>query len=291
VQSDGIYLDGTFGRGGHAAAILNLLSSKGRVIALDRDPEAAIFAQTYFGNDQKFCFVQKNFAQFTEVLKFYNLLGCVQGILLDIGMSSPQLDDPDRGFSFRNDGPLDMRMDPDSGVSAAEWLAKVPEKELAQVLKTLGEERYSRRIANAIVTARKTLNIHRTRQLADIVASAIPFHEVGQHPATRCFQAIRIHINNELEALQSALDQTPQALARGGRLVIISFHSLEDRLVKRFMRRQSQGTLIPPEVPVTADQSDATLRIIGKALRPGSEEIRINPRARSATMRVAERLA
>jgi 16S rRNA (cytosine1402-N4)-methyltransferase len=291
IQSEGVYLDGTFGCGGHTEAILNLLNSKGRIIALDRDPQAAVFAKMHFGNDQRFCFIQKNFARLAEVLECYHLLGCVQGILLDIGMSSPQLDNPDRGFSFRHDGPLDMRMDPTHGVSAAEWLAKVSEKELAQVLKKLGEERFSRRIANTIVMTRKVMEINRTRQLADIVASVIPVHEAGQHPATRSFQAIRIHINNELEALQSALDQTLRALAPGGRLVVISFHSLEDRLVKRFMRRHSQGTAIPPEVPVTAAQSDATLRIIGKSLQPGSLEIRHNPRARSARMRVAERLA
>ena len=290
VQPDGAYLDGTFGRGGHTTAILKLLGAGGCLLALDRDPEAMMFAQTQFAHYPQLHFEQRNFAELAEVVSQHHLLGKLQGILLDIGVSSPQLDDPQRGFSFRHDGPLDMRMEPTSGRSASDWLARVKETELAQVLKTLGEERYHRRIAQAIVAARLLKPITQTRQLADIIAAAVPTYETDQHPATRTFQAIRIYVNRELEALQLALAQAVQALAPGGRLVVISFHSLEDRLVKRFMRQQAKGTELPPEVPVTVSDSDATLKVVDR-IRPGSEEIRNNSRARSATMRIAERLA
>ena len=289
IQPNGAYLDGTFGRGGHTGAILEQLGSDGYLLALDRDPEAMTVAQTRFADYPQFYFEQRNFAELIDVVSQHHLLGRLQGILLDIGVSSPQLDDPGRGFSFRHDGPLDMRMEPSSGISASEWLAKVGEIELAQILKTLGEERYHRRIAKIIVTARATQKITQTKQLADIIKAALPHYETDQHPATRTFQAIRIYINDELNALQSALEQSIPALANGGRLVVISFHSLEDRLVKRFMRRQAKGTELPPEIPVTATYSDATLKIIAR-VRPNQDEIRNNPRARSATMRVAERL-
>lgn len=290
VQPEGAYLDGTFGRGGHTRAILELLNAKGFLLALDRDPEAMLFAQAEFTCYQQFHFEQRNFSELADVVSQYHLSGRLQGVLLDIGVSSPQLDDPQRGFSFRHNGPLDMRMETTSGTSAGEWLAHVSESELAQVLKTLGEERYHRRIARAIVTARLAEPITHTKQLADIIATATPGYEPDQHPATRTFQAIRIRINGELEALQEGLKQSIQVLAPGGRLVIISFHSLEDRLVKRFIRQQTKGTEFPPEVPVTASDSDATLKNLGR-FRPSHDEIRNNPRARSATMRVAERLA
>lgn len=294
VRPDGSYLDGTFGRGGHASEILKLLDPTGYLIALDRDPEAIMFAKTRFADYPQFCCEQRNFSELLTVVSEHQLLGKLQGVLLDVGVSSPQLDAPERGFSFRHNGPLDMRMESSTGISASAWLAQVSEAELAEVIKTLGEERYHRRIAKAIIAARSSAAITQTGQLADIIKAALPRYESDQHPATRTFQAIRIYINDELNALQSALDQSVQVLAAGGRLVIISFHSLEDRLVKRFMRRQAKGRELPPDLPVTAAQQaavqGATLKIIAR-VRPNDDEILNNPRARSATMRVAERLA
>jgi len=292
IRAGGIYIDGTFGRGGHARAILARLDSHGRLLAIDKDPEAVAAARAEFASDRRFTIAQGSFAMLEQIARSGSVTGDVDGILLDLGVSSPQLEDPARGFSFMSDGPLDMRMDPGQGQSAADWLASVDEGELDRVLRVLGEERYHRRIARAVVTARARTPIMTTKQLAALVGAAVPSREKHKHPATRTFQAIRIHINRELEDLDAALQQSLGVLAAGGRLVVISFHSLEDRIVKRFMREQSSGAdKLPPDLPVRDAQIPRTLRLVGKPLRPGADEVAANPRARSAIMRVAERLA
>lgn len=290
IVPDGVYVDGTFGRGGHARAILKELGPQGRLIAFDKDPEAVRVAQALSNNDKRFSIKQGSFTMLEPTLVSMGLSGKVDGILLDLGVSSPQLDDASRGFSFLKEGPLDMRMDPGSGISAAEWLATVSESELAEVLRDLGEERYHKRIARAIVQSRQEAPIETTTRLAEIVKAANPRWEKHKHPATRAFQAIRIYINRELEDVQNVLQQAVNVLAAGGRLVVISFHSLEDRIVKRFIRDQSRGKQLPPDLPVTTDEMDITLKSAGKAIVAGEEELKVNPRARSAVMRVAERV-
>ncbi len=290
LRSDGVYVDGTFGRGGHARAILQRLGPEGRLIAFDKDPDAVEAGKKLVAEDARFAIERGSFAMLEQQVANRNLARKVDGILLDLGVSSPQLDEPVRGFSFTREGPLDMRMDPDSGISAADWLANASEQDIAAVLKTFGEERHARRIARAIVTARTQAPIRTTGRLAEIVAHANPSHEKGKHPATRTFQAIRIFINRELEDLEACLPQAVNVLAPGGRLVVISFHSLEDRIVKRFMREQARGDVFPPGVPVTQDQLHPTLRLVGKAVYSSDEEVAANPRARSAVMRIAERL-
>ncbi|MEE4377343.1 MAG: 16S rRNA (cytosine(1402)-N(4))-methyltransferase RsmH [Candidatus Competibacteraceae bacterium] len=291
IRPDGVYVDGTFGRGGHSAAILAALGETGWLLALDRDPQAGQFAQTQFGNDPRFIFERCPFGRLAEVAERHGFNGRVHGILLDVGVSSPQLDNPQRGFSFVKEGPLDMRMDPTTGESAAQWLAHCSEETLSQVLKTLGEERFHRRIARAVTQARLQEPLSNTLQLARIISAAVPTREPGKHPATRSFQAIRIFLNQELEELQTTLQQTLQLLAPAGRLVVISFHSLEDRLVKRFIREQVNGPGLPHDLPVTQSQLRTTLKQITRAVRPSPTEVARNPRARSAVMRVAERLA
>jgi 16S rRNA (cytosine1402-N4)-methyltransferase len=290
IRADGVYVDGTFGRGGHAGAILARLGPQGRLLAMDRDPEAVLSAQRQFGDDPRFEMEQGAFTMLNRLVSQRRLTGQVNGMLLDLGVSSPQLDDARRGFSFTDDGPLDMRMDPDAGLSAAQWLAQADEREISDVLFEFGEERHARRIARAIIRARETAPLRTTRQLAELVAAAVPQREPHKHPATRSFQAIRIFINRELEELQSVLEQAPGILAREGRLVVISFHSLEDRIVKRFIRNEYRGELSPPGLPVTGASHVPRLRPVGKAIRPGREEIAVNPRARSAVLRIAERL-
>jgi len=290
VQPAGVYLDGTFGRGGHSRLILQRLGEKGRLIAIDKDPEAIAFAHKTLIEDKRFNIVWGSFAMLAEVAEQAGVMGRVNGILLDLGVSSPQLDQAQRGFSFLQDGPLDMRMDPESGQSAADWLAQAETQEIADVLKIYGEERHARRIARAIVQARSEQPIHTTKTLADVIAAANPSWEKGKHPATRSFQAIRIYINRELDDLRACLDQVIEVLAPGGRLAIISFHSLEDRIVKRFMRDQAKGDCFPPGVPVTQAQLQPKLRLVGKAMRANEQEVEANPRARSAVLRVAERL-
>lgn len=290
VQPAGVYLDGTFGRGGHSRLILQRLGEKGRLIAIDKDPEAIAFAHKTLIEDKRFNIVRGSFAMLAEVAEQAGVMGRVNGILLDLGVSSPQLDQAQRGFSFLQDGPLDMRMDPESGQSAADWLAQAETQEIADVLKSYGEERHARRIARAIVQARSEQPIHTTKALADVIAAANPSWEKGKHPATRSFQAIRIYINRELDDLRACLDQVIEVLAPGGRLAIISFHSLEDRIVKRFMRDQAKGDCFPPGVPVTQAQLQPKLRLVGKAMRANEQEVEANPRARSAVLRVAERL-
>jgi 16S rRNA (cytosine1402-N4)-methyltransferase len=289
IKPAGIYVDATFGRGGHAAAILQQLGDQGRLLAMDRDPEAVKVARQRFADEPRFEIEQGPFAGLYDVLAGQGLLGRIDGLLLDLGVSSPQLDDAGRGFSFRQNGPLDMRMDPTTGISAAEWLAHASEAEIVTVLRDFGEERYARRIARAIVAARQQAPIESTAQLAAIVAAANPAWEKGKDPATRSFQALRIHINHELEQLQQCLAHVVEMLAVGGRLAVISFHSLEDRMVKRFIRRLSQGEAIPRGLPVTGEQQNIRLRRIGRAQHASQLEVADNPRARSAVLRVAEK--
>ena len=284
VRADGSYLDGTFGRGGHSREILSLLSPAGRLIAVDKDPAAEASAQA-LSTDSRFQFFAGSFAEISNFVSD----GSLDGILLDLGVSSPQLDDATRGFGFSGDGPLDMRMDTRSGMTAAQWIASAPEQEIADVIKTYGEERFAKRMASAIVKVRVDTPITGTRQLASIIAEANPKWEPNKHPATRAFQAIRIFINRELEDLELALASMVDKLAIGGRLVVISFHSLEDRIVKRFMRDQARGIQLPRHVPVVDSDAGKTLNLIGKAIKPSDEEIARNPRSRSAVMRVAER--
>ena len=290
IDSDGIYVDGTFGRGGHTEAMLRQLGPQGRLLSIDKDPDAVRTAQARFGADTRFAVERGSFARLQEFVVQRAWSGQVRGVLLDLGVSSPQLEDARRGFSFQNDGPLDMRMDPDSGMSVAQWLARAQEREIGDVIKEFGEERFARRIARSIVEARVTVPILTTLQLTEIVSAAVPRREPGKHPATRSFQALRIFINHELDDLAAALTQALDVLAEGGRLVVISFHSLEDRIVKQFFRDQAVGDNFPRGLPVTADQMRPRLRLVGKASYPSESEINVNPRARSAVMRVAEKL-
>jgi len=290
IKANGHYVDGTFGRGGHSGALLSRLNQEGRLLALDKDPAAIAEAEHSFRDESRFTIRQASFANLKQEVTTTGWLGQVDGILLDLGVSSPQLDDATRGFSFQQEGPLDMRMDPTQGQSAADWLATAREQDIAQVIKEFGEERFSKRIARAIVNARQEQPIATTGQLAAIVAAAVPTREPGKDPATRSFQAIRIFINKELDDLKTCLDDVLDVLKPGGRLVVISFHSLEDRLIKRFIREQEKGDSYPPDLPVTQLQLHPRLRAVGKPVRPTDEEVRTNPRARSAIMRVAERL-
>ena len=288
IQPTGVYIDATFGRGGHSQAILQRLQRPGWLLALDKDPEAAQVAQPLLG--ELFKFELSSYARLQAVAEAYHCKGCVNGVLLDCGVSSPQLDDPARGFSFLRDGPLDMRMNPAASQTAAQWLARIEEKTLAAVIKEYGEERYAKRIARAIVMARREKPIERTVQLAEIVSRAHPNWEAHKHPATRTFQAIRIVINNELEELTTCLQASLSCLAPGGRLLVISFHSLEDGIVKKFIRKQVSGDTYPKEVPITTAALKPTMRWVVKKVNPTKEEIKNNPRARSAVLRVAEKL-
>jgi len=289
LRSTGVYVDCTFGRGGHSRLVLARLGPGGRLIALDRDPEAVSAAADI--EDPRFTIIHGAFGQLAERLEAIGVTR-VHGILLDLGVSSPQLDAAHRGFSFMRDAPLDMRMDTTQGPTAAEWLATAPEAEIREVIKKYGEERFAKPIAAAIVAARARRPLGTTRQLAALVAEAVPTREPRQDPATRTFQALRIHVNQELQELSLALPQCVELLEPGGRLVVISFHSLEDRIVKRFMREYSQADTLPPKLAVRArDLPQPKLRVVGKAVRPGAAEVAANPRARSATLRVAERTA
>jgi len=292
IKKDGIYLDCTFGRGGHSQGILNLLGQYGQLLAFDRDSDAinSDYAQAML-TDERFKLKHSCFSELESIVKRANLAGKVDGILLDLGVSSPQLDNPERGFSFLRDGPLDMRMDGNAGVSAAQWLASVDEKELVKVLFDYGEERFARRIARAIVEIRAESPITTTRQLAELIEDAVPVREKHKHPATRTFQAIRIEINRELDELKACLQQSARVLRPGGRLVVISFHSLEDRIVKRFIRDESGAKYNPGKLPIKeVDIAKGILKRMGKALKASEQEISQNPRARSAIMRVAERV-
>jgi len=291
TDPDGFYVDGTFGRGGHSSLILSKLGSKGRLLAVDKDPAACEVAKNRFADEPRFEMVRGSFAELAEMMIERGLQNQVQGVLLDLGVSSPQLDDAARGFSFLRDGPLDMRMDPDSGISAAEWLAVAGEDEITRVLREYGEERFARRMARAIVAARAETPITRTAQLAAIVAEANPSWEKGKHPATRAFQGIRIFINRELDDLERVLASVLDVLAVGGRLVVISFHSLEDRIVKRFIREQEKGKPIPKGLPIMEKDIVRRMRSLSKASKASAAEVAANPRARSAVMRVAEKVA
>ncbi|MBI4938823.1 MAG: 16S rRNA (cytosine(1402)-N(4))-methyltransferase RsmH [Nitrosomonadales bacterium] len=287
VKPEGVYVDGTFGRGGHSRMILGKLGEGGRLIALDKDPEAVAAGLAI--SDPRFVMVHSGFARLAEVLRKLRVEQ-VDGVLLDLGVSSPQLDDEERGFSFRSDAPLDMRMDTSGGQTAAEWLATVDEGLLGEVIRDYGEERFAKQIARALVAARQKLPVATTRQLGEIVAQAVRTREPGKNPATRTFQAIRIYINQELEELARVLPQCVDFLKPEGRMVVISFHSLEDRMVKHFLRDMAQGDKLPRGLPVrAADLPAGRLRLAGRAVRASAREVAVNPRARSAVMRVAER--
>ena len=286
IRADGVYVDATFGRGGHSRAILQCLGPAGRLVALDRDPAAVAAAREI--SDSRFSIAHAPFSELTRTLDRLGVAQ-VQGVLADLGVSSPQLEDPARGFSFRADGPLDMRMDPTRGVSAADWLATATEQQIREAIGGYGEERFAKQVAKAIVDARAREPLVRTEQLAAVVAAAVRTREAGQNPATRTFQALRILVNRELEEIEMMLPLATARLAAGGRLAVIAFHSLEDRLVKRFLRACSADSL-PADLPIRArDLPQPPLRIVGKAMRASDAEVAANPRARSATLRVAER--
>ncbi|MBP9641906.1 MAG: 16S rRNA (cytosine(1402)-N(4))-methyltransferase RsmH [Budvicia sp.] len=292
IQPDGIYIDGTFGRGGHSRLILSHLGPQGQLIAIDRDPQAIAAAAEI--TDPRFSIVHGPFSDIAEYVRDRGLEGKINGVLLDLGVSSPQLDDAERGFSFMRDGPLDMRMDPTRGLSASEWLLKADAEDIAWVLKTFGEERFAKRIAQAIVERNRQQPLTRTRELAELIANASPFRDKHKHPATRSFQAIRIYINSELEEIERALDGTLEVLATEGRLSVISFHSLEDRIVKRFIRQHSKGPQVPAGLPLTEEQlrqhGGRKLKALSKMM-PSEQEVSGNARARSSVLRFAERTA
>ena len=288
-DKDGLYIDCTFGRGGHSRLILEKLSENGRLIGIDKDPRAIATANELAKEDSRFSICHGSFAQMATWLEQNGEGRPVAGILMDLGVSSPQLDEAERGFSFMNDGPLDMRMNTESGLTAAQWVASAKEEEIANVLYEYGEERYSRRLAKAIVMRRTQEPFERTLDLAQVIKDAHPKWEKGKHPATKSFQAIRIFLNNELGDLTGGLETATDLLAKHGRLVVISFHSLEDRMVKRFIRDKEKGPQLPPDIPIMASDYPIVLKHIGKAIKPSKEEVQANIRSRSAVMRVAEK--
>lgn len=290
ICPDGVYVDATFGRGGHSGVILSHLSKQGRLIALDRDPQAIDAAKVY-ATDPRFQIVHTPFSDIENVMNELGLVGKVNGVLMDLGVSSPQLDQSERGFSFMREGPLDMRMDTSKGITAAEWVARAELDDMARVIKTFGEEKFGRRIAHGIVEARQHAPITTTLQLAKIIDEAVPVKDKFKHPATRTFQAIRIFINSELDEIQQGLNGALKVLAASGRLSVISFHSLEDRLVKRFMKEKSKGQSYPAGLPITQAEIDASksLNLIGKAIKPSQHEIDNNIRARSSVLRIGEK--
>jgi 16S rRNA (cytosine1402-N4)-methyltransferase len=290
TDTSGFYVDGTFGRGGHSGLILQQLALDGRLLGIDKDLAAIATANTRFGSDARFAIAHGSFAELAALIDERGMTGKVTGVLLDLGVSSPQLDEAERGFSFMQDGPLDMRMDQTRGQSAAEWVNSAGEDEITWVLKEFGEERFAKRMARAIIAERQKQPFTRTKHLAEVIKEANPAWEKGKHPATRAFQAIRIQVNNELGDLESVLDQALAVLAPGGRLVVISFHSLEDRVVKRFIRRQELGDPVPKGLPIRDDQLNKRMRSLGKAIKASDAEVSANVRSRSAVMRVAEKL-
>lgn len=288
IRPEGAYLDGTFGRGGHTGAILQRLGAAGCVTALDRDPAAIAAGRERFAGEPRLTLIQRPFAELQAAVE-QSSVQQFDGVLFDLGVSSPQLDDASRGFSFMQDGPLDMRMDNASGMTAAEWLNQVSERELQRVISEYGEERFARRIASAIVMQRRTVPLQTTTELATLVSAAVPTREPGKHPATRTFQAIRIAVNGELEQIDAALNQVLHVLKPGGRLCVISFHSLEDQRVKRFMQKHSVDDPMYAGLPHIPADRRAQLKRVGKAIHPGAAELSRNPRARSAILRVAEK--
>lgn len=290
TEPSGVYIDGTFGRGGHSRAVLEKLSPEAQLIAFDKDPEAIEVGKALSDEDNRFSIVHDSFASMQKVAQQRQLVGRVDGVLLDLGVSSPQLDRAERGFSFINDGPLDMRMDSSKGQSAADFINGAKEAEIARVLKEYGEERFSRRIAGAIVRRRVEKPFKRTLDLADVITKANPRWERDKNPATRAFQGIRIHVNGELDDLSAALPAALSILRPGGRLVVISFHSLEDRIVKRFFKEGAKGKSLPANLPIPDIELEKTLRIITKPIKATDEELGENIRSRSAIMRIAEKL-
>ena len=292
LRADGCYVDGTFGRGGHSRLILEGLGAQGRLLGFDKDPLAIATGNALAAEDGRFVIVQRSFADMGDELAARKLTGRVQGVLLDLGVSSPQLDDPTRGFSFLNDGPLDMRMNPDAGASAAQFIATADAEEIARVFKEYGEERFAKRMARAVVERRALKPFERTADLAAVLTEANPAWEKGKNPATRAFQGLRIHVNNELGDLERGLDAALEGLAVGGRLVVISFHSLEDRIVKQFMRRHAKGEAdnLPRHLPIIPKAFEPRLKLLGKPIFASDAEVKANPRSRSAVMRVAEKL-
>ena len=292
IKPDGTYIDCTFGRGGHSSLILNTLGENGRLIAIDRDP-SAIESALRFADDPRFSIVHNGFSHLADIANDLDVTDKIDGILLDLGVSSPQLDDANRGFSFMKDGPLDMRMDTTRGQTASEWLMKADVEDITWVLRTFGEEKHAWRIANAIVDAREEEELTTTGQLAKIIKTAAPQKEIKKHPATRSFQAIRMYINSELEQIENALAASLDVLAESGRLVVISFHSLEDRLVKQFMKKHSTGKKVPRGMPILESeiQKGKKLELVGKKLKPSKTEVDENVRSRSSVLRVAQRLA
>ncbi len=292
MRPAGCYVDGTFGRGGHSRLILKQLDESGRLLGFDKDPLAIATGLELQQQDPRFSIVQRSFAEMDAELQQRQLLTAVDGVLLDLGVSSPQLDDAERGFSFMHDGPLDMRMNPAEGISAAQWVAEVSAEEMARVFKEYGEERFAKRMANAVVARRQLQPFTRTADLAAVLTEANPAWEKGKNPATRAFQGMCIHLNNELADLEQGLETALTSLKVGGRLVVISFHSLEDRIVKQFMRRLAKGEAdqMPRHLPIIPEKFDPILKVIGKPQYAGADELKANPRARSAVMRVAEKL-
>ena len=291
VEAGGYYVDATFGRGGHTARLLEAVGREGRVLALDQDPQAIAAGRLRFADEVRLTLIHASFAELGSLVPAHAHGRACLGVLFDLGVSSPQLDDPARGFSFRADGPLDMRMDPTRGEPVSGWLARAGVDEIREVIAELGEERFARRVANAIVATRRDKPVLRTSELAALAAGAVRTREPGKHPATRTFQALRIFINDELGALARGLDAALGVLAPGGRLAVISFHSLEDRIVKRFMQRASTIDAALARMPIVPLAAQPSLQLVGRKLRPGPAEIARNPRARSALLRVAEKLA
>lgn len=289
IKPDGIYIDGTFGRGGHSRVILEQLGEAGKLIAIDQDPQAVEFAKQEF-TDKRFEIVHSSFAQIKGICEERNLVGKINGVLLDLGVSSPQLDEAERGFSFMREGPLDMRMNPEAGLSAREWLMQVEYADLARVLREYGEEKFAGKIARAVVNDARLGLLNTTKDLADLIARVVPKKDKHKHPATRSFQAIRIEINKELEVLRQVLEAALEVLAPEGRLSIISFHSLEDRLVKQFMRREATQEDLYPDLPVFVGGQEARLKLVGKPVFPSDKELDLNVRSRSAVLRIAERV-
>ena len=292
VRADGCYIDGTFGRGGHSRLILQTLGAEGRLLGFDKDPLAIATGNALAADDGRFVVVQRSFAELAEEAAVRGIDGKISGILLDLGVSSPQLDDAERGFSFLNDGPLDMRMDPGRGVSAAQFIATASEEEIARVFKEYGEERFAKRMARAVVQRRSEQAFERTADLAQVLTVANPAWEKGKNPATRAFQGLRIYINNELGDLERGLDAALESLEVGGRLVVISFHSLEDRIVKQFMRKHAKGEAdkLPRDLPIIPKAFEPRLKLIGKPVFASEAELKANPRSRSAVMRIAEKV-
>jgi 16S rRNA (cytosine1402-N4)-methyltransferase len=289
VFSGGVYVDATYGRGGHARAIAERMGGQGRLIALDRDPRAVELGRQMFKDDERVQIIHGEFAHIGDLVRELANVEKVDGILMDLGVSSPQINQAERGFSFMREGDLDMRMDPSQGESAADWLARVEESDLVKVLFEFGEEKFARRIARAIILAREESKLETTLQLAALVEQSIPKKDKHKHPATRTFQAIRLYVNQELSQVSEALPQAVSLLNEGGRLAVISFHSLEDRIVKRFIRGLATPNLPPKSIPVSEDAYLTPLKAIGRAIKPSREEVRENPRSRSSVLRIAER--